>query len=177
MTLLTHLTWVLGFEQDVHALPDHGGRHRLVRISLNNKHRCDADVKVQIQKTKRKILVMTEPSLFHQTCSVYPRLNVRLYKMAAVEPPSKLLSLSPSPGRPTSRLNSRRSQKGIVEECCFQSCDLMLLEQYCAKPAKSERDVSATSLQVIPALPPLSKVCTANSLTATEQGVPLTHRH
>ncbi|KAJ8343202.1 hypothetical protein SKAU_G00305310, partial [Synaphobranchus kaupii] len=55
------------------------------------------------------------------------------------------------------RANSRRSQKGIVEECCFQSCDLMLLEQYCAKPAKSERDVSATSLQVIPVLPPLSK--------------------
>ncbi|KAJ8252597.1 hypothetical protein COCON_G00219090 [Conger conger] len=59
--------------------------------------------------------------------------------------------------RPTSRSNSRRSQKGIVEECCFQSCDLMLLEQYCAKPAKSERDVSATAMQVIPALPPLSK--------------------
>ncbi|XP_064169164.1 insulin-like growth factor II isoform X4 [Anguilla rostrata] len=62
--------------------------------------------------------------------------------------------------RPTSRANSRRSQKGIVEECCFQSCDLNLLEQYCAKPAKSERDVSASSLQVIPALsalPPLSK--------------------
>ncbi|XP_064169163.1 insulin-like growth factor II isoform X3 [Anguilla rostrata] len=69
--------------------------------------------------------------------------------------------------RPTSRANSRRSQKGIVEECCFQSCDLNLLEQYCAKPAKSERDVSASSLQVIPALsalPPLSKVCTASSL-------------
>ncbi|XP_035251697.1 insulin-like growth factor II isoform X2 [Anguilla anguilla] len=57
--------------------------------------------------------------------------------------------------RPTSRANSRRSQKGIVEECCFQSCDLNLLEQYCAKPAKSERDVSASSLQVIPALPAL----------------------
>nr|WFG70157.1 insulin-like growth factor II [Osteobrama belangeri] len=52
--------------------------------------------------------------------------------------------------RPTSRSNSRRSQnRGIVEECCFNSCNLALLEQYCAKPAKSERDVSATSLQVI----------------------------
>ncbi|KAJ8249096.1 hypothetical protein GJAV_G00231130 [Gymnothorax javanicus] len=59
--------------------------------------------------------------------------------------------------RPTSRANSRRSQKGIVEECCFQSCDLMLLEQYCAKPAKSERDVSASTLQAIPAVPPISK--------------------
>ncbi|XP_062418847.1 insulin-like growth factor 2b [Pungitius pungitius] len=58
--------------------------------------------------------------------------------------------------RPTSRGNPRRNQnRGIVEECCFRSCDLNLLEQYCAKPAKSERDVSATSLQVIPMMPAL----------------------
>nr|XP_015100301.1 insulin-like growth factor II isoform X1 [Vicugna pacos] len=44
------------------------------------------------------------------------------------------------PGRPASRM-SRRS-RGIVEECCFRSCDLALLETYCATPAKSERDVS-----------------------------------
>lgn len=66
-----------------------------------------------------------------------------------------------STGRPISRSNSRqRSQnRGIVEECCFRSCDLQLLEQYCAKPAKSERDVSATSLQVIhmPALKQVRK--------------------
>ncbi|XP_076861810.1 insulin-like growth factor 2 isoform X2 [Brachyhypopomus gauderio] len=56
--------------------------------------------------------------------------------------------------RPVSRSNSRRVQNnGIVEECCFRSCDLALLEQYCAKPAKSERDVSGTSLQVIPVIP------------------------
>uniref|UniRef100_A0AAQ4RA55 Insulin n=1 Tax=Gasterosteus aculeatus aculeatus TaxID=481459 RepID=A0AAQ4RA55_GASAC len=55
--------------------------------------------------------------------------------------------------RPTSRGNNRRNQnRGIVEECCFRSCDLNLLEQYCAKPAKSERDVSATSL--LPATTP-----------------------
>ncbi|MBN3318480.1 IGF2 factor, partial [Atractosteus spatula] len=59
--------------------------------------------------------------------------------------------------RPTSRSNSRRAQKGIVEECCFRSCDLNLLEMYCAKPAKSERDVSSTSLQGIPALPALKE--------------------
>ncbi|XP_030645668.1 insulin-like growth factor 2 [Chanos chanos] len=60
--------------------------------------------------------------------------------------------------RPTSRTNNRRSQnRGIVEECCFRSCDLILLEQYCAKPAKSERDVSATSMQVIPVLPALKQ--------------------
>ncbi|XP_061577441.1 insulin-like growth factor 2b [Cololabis saira] len=60
--------------------------------------------------------------------------------------------------RPTTRGNNRRSQnRGIVEECCFRSCDLNLLEQYCAKPAKSERDVSATSLQVIPMIPALKQ--------------------
>ncbi|XP_072527151.1 insulin-like growth factor 2a [Salminus brasiliensis] len=59
--------------------------------------------------------------------------------------------------RPPYRSNSRRSHRGIVDECCFRSCDLSLLEQYCAKPAKSERDVSATSLQVIPVLQTLHK--------------------
>ncbi|TNN00540.1 insulin-like growth factor 2b [Takifugu flavidus] len=60
--------------------------------------------------------------------------------------------------RPTSRGSSRRTQnRGIVEECCFRSCDLKLMEQYCAKPAKSERDVSATSLQVIPVMPALKQ--------------------
>ncbi|KAF3854590.1 LOW QUALITY PROTEIN: insulin-like growth factor 2b [Gymnodraco acuticeps] len=60
--------------------------------------------------------------------------------------------------RPTSRGNNRRNQnRGIVEECCFRSCDLNLLEQYCAKPAKSERDVSASSLQVIPVMPALKQ--------------------
>lgn len=67
--------------------------------------------------------------------------------------------LCSSSGRPTSRGNNRRTQnRGIVEECCFRSCDLNLLEQYCAKPAKSERDVSATSLQVIPVMPALKQV-------------------
>nr|AEX60713.2 insulin-like growth factor 2 [Lateolabrax japonicus]WEY18174.1 insulin-like growth factor-2 [Lateolabrax maculatus]WEY18175.1 insulin-like growth factor-2 [Lateolabrax maculatus] len=60
--------------------------------------------------------------------------------------------------RPTSRgINRRPQNRGIVEECCFRSCDLNLLEQYCAKPAKSERDVSATSLQVIPGMPALKQ--------------------
>uniref|UniRef100_A0A3B5MTB2 Insulin-like growth factor 2 n=1 Tax=Xiphophorus couchianus TaxID=32473 RepID=A0A3B5MTB2_9TELE len=60
-----------------------------------------------------------------------------------------------SSGRPNSRnSNHRRPQnRGIVEECCFRSCDLNLLEQYCAKPAKSERDVSSSSMQSMPVMP------------------------
>ncbi|XP_009635596.1 insulin-like growth factor II [Egretta garzetta] len=53
--------------------------------------------------------------------------------------------------RPVGR-NNRRINRGIVEECCFRSCDLALLETYCAKSVKSERDLSATSLAGLPAL-------------------------
>ncbi|XP_046907742.1 insulin-like growth factor 2b isoform X1 [Hypomesus transpacificus] len=59
--------------------------------------------------------------------------------------------------RPGRSSNRRSQNRGIVEECCFRSCDLNLLEQYCAKPAKSERDVSASSLQVIPVMPVLKQ--------------------
>lgn len=50
--------------------------------------------------------------------------------------------------RPSSRV-TRRS-RGIVEECCFRSCDLALLETYCATPAKSARDVSNSRTPVLP---------------------------
>ncbi|KFU94353.1 Insulin-like growth factor II, partial [Chaetura pelagica] len=53
--------------------------------------------------------------------------------------------------RPVGR-NNRRINRGIVEECCFRSCDLALLETYCAKSVKSERDLSATSLAGLPGL-------------------------
>uniref|UniRef100_A0A3B3TNP5 Insulin-like growth factor 2 n=1 Tax=Poecilia latipinna TaxID=48699 RepID=A0A3B3TNP5_9TELE len=62
--------------------------------------------------------------------------------------------------RPNSRNNNHRrpQNRGIVEECCFRSCDLNLLEQYCAKPAKSERDVSSSSMQGMPVMPALKQV-------------------
>ncbi|XP_061466143.1 insulin-like growth factor II [Rhineura floridana] len=52
--------------------------------------------------------------------------------------------------RPVGR-NRGRLNRGIVEECCFRSCDLNLLETYCAKSVKSERDLSS-SLVALPAL-------------------------
>ncbi|XP_051979038.1 insulin-like growth factor II [Xyrauchen texanus] len=55
------------------------------------------------------------------------------------------------------RSKPSQNRRGIVEECCFSSCNLQLLQQYCAKPAKSERDVSSTSLQVMPAMPALKQ--------------------
>lgn len=100
---------------------------------------------------------------------VIRRKQPRFITDASVVSPPALAAPSSSPfvypqlcfpsGRPTSRGSNRRPQnRGIVEECCFRSCALNLLEQYCAKPAKSERDVSATSLQVIPAMPALKQV-------------------
>ncbi|XP_043915339.1 insulin-like growth factor II isoform X2 [Protopterus annectens] len=67
--------------------------------------------------------------------------------------------------RPPSR-NRGRPNRGIVEECCFRSCDLALLETYCAKPAKSERDLSATtSFQMIA----LSKEVLKKSMKFTKE--------
>ncbi|KAM4617437.1 insulin-like growth factor 2 [Discoglossus pictus] len=45
---------------------------------------------------------------------------------------------------------SRRANRGIVEECCFRSCDLDLLETYCAKPTKNERDLSTAPATAMP---------------------------
>ncbi|XP_006008146.1 insulin-like growth factor 2b [Latimeria chalumnae] len=53
--------------------------------------------------------------------------------------------------RPTGR-STKRPNRGIVEECCFRSCDLALLETYCAKAVKTERDLTSSSLQVLPAV-------------------------
>lgn len=48
--------------------------------------------------------------------------------------------------------SGRRPRTGIVEECCFRSCDLDLLETYCAKPVKNERDLSTASATAMPSL-------------------------
>lgn len=61
----------------------------------------------------------------------------------------KLYNFSPPPsrtintGKPGYGSSARRS-RGIVDECCFQSCELRRLEMYCApakttKPARSVR--------------------------------------
>ncbi|XP_038637092.1 insulin-like growth factor I [Scyliorhinus canicula] len=39
------------------------------------------------------------------------------------------------------RSSMRRPPRGIVNECCFQSCDLKLLEMYCAKPQRADGPV------------------------------------
>ncbi|KFO30289.1 Insulin-like growth factor I [Fukomys damarensis] len=52
--------------------------------------------------------------------------------------------------------SSRRApQTGIVDECCFRSCDLRRLEMYCAplKPAKAARSVRAQRHTDVPKTP------------------------
>lgn len=55
----------------------------------------------------------------------------------------------------------RAPQTGIVDECCFRSCDLRRLEMYCAplKPTKSARSIRAqrhTDMPKTQKSPPLS---------------------
>lgn len=110
-----------------------------------------------------EVILQKQPRFFTDASVVFPGLNLTLLTLCT----HPLLCLSS--GRPTSRGNNRRNQnRGIVEECCFRSCDLNLLEQYCAKPAKSERDVSASSLQVIPVMPALKLVCLNNNTPVWE---------
>ncbi|XP_072348494.1 uncharacterized protein [Scyliorhinus torazame] len=50
---------------------------------------------------------------------------------------------------PISRVMGRRSlqNRGIVEQCCFRSCDLMILETYCATPPEGARSTPSTAPQ------------------------------
>lgn len=48
-------------------------------------------------------------------------------------------------GKPTGYGPNARRSRGIVDECCFQSCELRRLEMYCApaKTSKAARSVRA----------------------------------
>uniref|UniRef100_A0A4W5KB41 Insulin-like growth factor 1 n=1 Tax=Hucho hucho TaxID=62062 RepID=A0A4W5KB41_9TELE len=70
--------------------------------------------------------------------------------------------LSVSPGQPTGYgPSSRRSHnRGIVDECCFQSCELRRLEMYCA-PVKSGKAARSVRAQRHTDMPRTPKVSTA----------------
>ncbi|XP_043535455.1 insulin-like growth factor II [Chiloscyllium plagiosum] len=40
-----------------------------------------------------------------------------------------------------------RQNRGIVEQCCFRSCDLLILETYCAIPPETARSTPSTAPQ------------------------------
>ncbi|XP_067830338.1 uncharacterized protein [Heptranchias perlo] len=46
-----------------------------------------------------------------------------------------------------SKVVGRRSRqnRGIVDECCFRSCDLLILETYCAHPPEAVRSTPSTA--------------------------------
>ncbi|XP_078387988.1 uncharacterized protein LOC144669435 isoform X1 [Cetorhinus maximus] len=50
---------------------------------------------------------------------------------------------------PVSKVVGRRSMqnRGIVEQCCFRSCDLLILETYCAIPPEGARSTPSTAPQ------------------------------
>lgn len=70
-----------------------------------------------------------------------------------------VISMHPT-GKPTGYgPSSRRSHnRGIVDECCFQSCELRRLEMYCApvKPGKTPRSLRAQRHTDSPRTPKVS---------------------
>ena len=65
----------------------------------------------------------------------------------------------PDTGKPGYGPNARRS-RGIVDECCFQSCELRRLEMYCA-PAKTSKAARSVRAQRHTDMPRAPKVSTA----------------
>lgn len=65
--------------------------------------------------------------------------------------------LSPK-GKPTGYGPNSRRSRGIVDECCFQSCELRRLEMYCApaKTGKAARSVRAQRHTDLPRAPKVS---------------------
>lgn len=61
-------------------------------------------------------------------------------------------------GKPTGYGPNARRSRGIVDECCFQSCELRRLEMYCApvKPNKAARSVRAQRHTDLPRAPKVS---------------------
>ncbi|XP_069764753.1 insulin-like growth factor II isoform X3 [Narcine bancroftii] len=52
------------------------------------------------------------------------------------------------PVRAVSKVTHRSQQnRGIVEECCFHSCDLLILETYCADPQEAAGSTPPPSLR------------------------------
>ncbi|KAK5615981.1 Insulin-like growth factor I [Crenichthys baileyi] len=77
--------------------------------------------------------------------------------------------------KPTGYGPSARRSHGIVDECCFQSCELRRLEMYCApaKTSKSSRSVRAQRHTDVPRTPKVSnpghKVDKGTERRATQQ--------
>lgn len=73
----------------------------------------------------------------------------------------------------------RAPQTGIVDECCFRSCDLRRLEMYCAplKPTKSARSIRAQRHTDMPKTQKVSRcgwsATMLQSLLYVVQGTPM----
>lgn len=62
-------------------------------------------------------------------------------------------------GKPTGYGPNARRSRGIVDECCFQSCELRRLEMYCA-PAKTNKPARSVRAQRHTDVPRTPKVST-----------------
>ncbi|XP_051899020.1 insulin-like growth factor II isoform X2 [Pristis pectinata] len=66
-----------------------------------------------------------------------------------------------------------RQNRGIVEECCFRSCDLLILETYCAVPQEAARSTPPTELH----RPLLHRIMGKRSLDVEEKHSSGSGRH
>ena len=69
-------------------------------------------------------------------------------------------SCSSQTGKPTGYGPNARRSRGIVDECCFHSCELRRLEMYCA-PAKTSKAARSVRAQRHTDMPRAPKVSTA----------------
>lgn len=89
-----------------------------------------------------------------------PCRNVSLHLQAFIKLTNSSCC-SVHPGKPVGYGNTRRSHnRGIVDECCFQSCELRRLEMYCA-PAKTSKAARSVRAQRHTDMPRTPKVSTA----------------
>ncbi|KAG7225581.1 hypothetical protein INR49_004987 [Caranx melampygus] len=66
-------------------------------------------------------------------------------------------------GKPTGYGPNARRSRGIVDECCFQSCELRRLEMYCA-PAKTSKAARSVRAQRHTDMPRTPKVSTGHKV-------------
>lgn len=98
------------------------------------------------QHWRREIRIRLHVDLMDLLCCPWlPRFVTRLF---------------PRTGKPTGYGPNARRSRGIVDECCFQSCELRRLEMYCA-PAKTSKPARSVRSQRHTDMPKTPKVSTA----------------
>ena len=112
----------------------------------------------EINVVKAVHIMGIKPMSWFKTFSFHSLADGQWIEVVNVSSLLSLLCLCSS-GKPGYGPNARRS-RGIVDECCFQSCELRRLEMYCA-PAKTSKAARSVRAQRHTDMPRAPKVSTA----------------